>query len=221
MRAHAELVVERDAAGRSVVRTLRSAVPLTLLPVRGAPVVHLVNSAAGPLGGDDLALTVRVGPHARLALRGVAATVLLPGPRGEISRTAVHIELGAGATLDYLPEPTVVTRRARHESLLRVALGDGAHLRTRETVVLGRAGEAPGGLTTTVHVTRCDRPLLRQRLVVTAEMLMGKRVIASALSTCDTRATASGEWWSRTRLAGGGTLVNALADDAVTALRLL
>ena len=68
MRAHAHLVVERDADGRSVVRTLRSAAPLTLLPVRGRPVVHLVGSAAGPLGGDDLTLTVEVGPHARLTI---------------------------------------------------------------------------------------------------------------------------------------------------------
>lgn len=221
MRAHAHLTVERDAEGRSVVRTLRSAAPLTLLPVRGRPRVHLVGSAAGPLGGDDLALTVEVGPHARLTLAGVAATVALPGPHGGVSRTRVDITLGAGATLHYLPEPTVVTRRARHESVLTVALAEDAHFHTRETVVLGRAGEVAGELTTALHVTRCGRPVLRQRTAVTAETLLGRRVLATELSTCDTRETASGEWWSRTRLAAGGTLTTALADDAVTALGLL
>ena len=100
------------------MRTLRSAAPLTLIPVRGQPVVHLVNSAASPLGGDDLTLTVRVGPCACLTLTGIAATVALPGPHGESSRTTVHLELAEGATVDYLPEPTVITRRARHESVL-------------------------------------------------------------------------------------------------------
>jgi urease accessory protein len=221
VKAHAQLTVERDAGGRSVVRTLRSAAPLTLIPVRGEPVVHLVNSAASPLGGDDLTLTVRVGPHACLTLTGIAATVALPGPHGEKSRARVQIELAEGATMAYLPEPTVITRRARHESILTATLAAGAHLHTRETLVLGRANELPGELTTTLHVTRDDRPILRQRLAVTAAVLMGKRVLATELSTSDTRETSSGEWWSRTRLAAGGTLTTALADDAVTALHHL
>jgi urease accessory protein len=221
VKAHARLTVERDAAGRSVVRTLRSAAPLTLLPVRGAPVVHLVNSAASPLGGDELTLTVCVGPGACLTLTGIAATVALPGPHGERSRTTVHMELAEGAAVDYLPEPTVITRRARHESLLTVTMADGAHLHTCETVVLGRAGETAGELTTALHVTRLGYPVLRQSLTVTRETLLGKRVLITELSTSDTRETASGEWWSRTRLAAGGTLTTALADDAVTASREL
>jgi urease accessory protein len=221
VKAHAQLTVERDAAGRSVVRTLRSAAPLTLIPVRGEPVVHLVNSAASPLGGDELTLTVRVGPHACLTLTGIAATVALPGPHGEKSRTTVHLELDEGATVDYLPEPTVITRRARHESVLMVTLARDAHLRTRETLVLGRANEPPGELTTALHVTREGRPVLRQQLTVSKETLLGNRVLATELSTADTRETASGEWWSRTRLAAGGTLTTALADDAVTASQAL
>lgn len=221
MKAHAQLTVERDAAGRSVVRTLRSAAPLTLIPVRGEPVVHLVNSAASPLGGDELTLTVHVGPHACLTLTGIAASVALPGPHGEKSRTIVHLELDEGAMVDYLPEPTVITRRARHESVLMVTLAQDAHLRTRETLVLGRANELPGELTTALHVTREGRPVLRQQLTVTRETLLGNRVLATELSTHDTRETASGEGWSRTRLAAGGTLTTALADDAVTALQAL
>jgi urease accessory protein len=133
----------------------------------------------------------------------------------------VHLELDEGAIMAYLPEPTVITRRARHESILTATLAAGAHLHTRETLVLGRANELPGELTTTLHVTRDDRPILRQRLTVTADVLMGKRVLATELSTGDTRETSSGEWWSRTQLAAGGTLTTALADDAVTALHHL
>lgn len=217
MRAAALLEVERGG----VVRTLRSASPLTLIPVRGRPVVHLVNSAASPLGGDDLTLTVRLGPHACLTLAGIAATVALPGQHGERSRTTVRVELAEGARLDYLPEPTVVTRRARHDSVLVADLATGAHLHTTETIVLGRAGERPGELTTTLHVTRDGRPVLRQTLTVTREVLLGRRVLATELSTGDDRETGSGEWWSRTRLAAGGTLTTALADDAVTASRHL
>jgi urease accessory protein len=221
VKAEAHLEVTRDAAGRSVVRTLRSAAPLTLIPARGEPLVHLVGSAASPLGGDDLTLTVRVGPGACLTLKGIAASVALPGPHGEASRTAVHVDVAEGARITYLPEPTVVTRRARHESVLAVTLAGDAHLHTRETVVLGRADERPGLLTTTLHVTRCGHPVLRQTLSVTPESLMGNRVLATELTTGTTEPPASGEWWSRTPLAAGGTLTTALAPDAVTALRRL
>lgn len=220
MKANALLVVERDPAGRSVVRTLRSSAPLTLLPARGRPAVHLVNSAAGPLGGDELTLTVRVGPGACLTLTGVAATVALPGP-APVSRVTVHLDLAESATVDYLPEPTIVTRRAHHESALTVTLGPGAHLRTRETVVLGRANEPPGTLTTTLDVTRVGSPVLRQQVAVTTESLLGKRVMATELSTSDTRGPASGTWWARTSLAEGGSLTTSLADDAITALACL
>jgi urease accessory protein len=217
VKAEALLEVERGG----VVRTLRSASPLTLIPVRGRPVVHLVNSAASPLGGDDLTLTVRLGPGADLTLTGIAATVALPGPHGEPSLTTVNLELADGARLVYLPEPTVITRRARHTAVLVARLGGGAHLHTRETVVLGRDGELPGNLTTVMHVIRDGLPVLRQTLAVTREVLLGKRVLATELSTSDDRDTASGEWWSRTRLAAGGTLTTSLADDAVTASRQL
>ncbi|GAB1515698.1 urease accessory protein UreD [Actinophytocola sp. KF-1] len=217
MKAEALLEVERGG----VVRTLRSASPLTLVPVRGRPVVHLVNSAASPLGGDDLTLTVRLGPHACLTLAGIAATVALPGPHGEPSRTTVRVVLAEGARLAYLPEPTVITRRARHTSVFVAELGPDAHLHTRETVVLGRDGERPGELTTTTDLTRCGYPVLRQTLHVTPEVLLGNRVMATELSTHDERDTASGPWWSRTRLAAGGTLTTSLADDAVTAARRL
>ena len=59
---------------------LRSDGPLALRETpRG---VYLVGTAAGPLGGDDLALDIDVGPGACLVIRSAAAMLLLPGPEG-------------------------------------------------------------------------------------------------------------------------------------------
>lgn len=235
MRAEAYLGIEHRA-GRDVVRVLGSAAPLALIPARGpgAPaVVRMVNSAANPLGGDDLTLTVHVGPNARLRLTGVAATLALPGPHGEQSRSTVRLHLAAGAEVEYLPEPTVITARARHVATLEVTLATGAALHTREVLVLGRANERPGTLTTSTNVTRAGRPVLRQQLRVgdpeldaSVAYLAGKRVLATELRVADRDPATdppptSGDWWSRTPLAAGGTLTTALADDVVTALRHL
>lgn len=234
MRARAGLVVELDGRGHSVIRRLRSAAPLTLMPARardrGPVTVRLLNSAAAPLAGDDLELTVRVGPGAALTLAGVAATLALPSQRFEPSRFTVRVEVAEGASLAYLPEPTVITRRAWHESVLRADLAAGAALRCREVLVLGRCGECPGRLSTEIHIVRAGQPVLRQRLEIGdperdggVAHLAGRRVLATEVLVDgrDGPAPAGGDWWSLTPLAAGGSMATALAADAVTALRLI
>ncbi len=229
MKAHARLVAGCEG-GRTVLRELRSMAPLTLLPKRGTgstAIVHLVNSATSPLGGDELTLTIHVGPGASLRLSGVAATIALPGLHGEGSTSLVDVSVAEGGSLEYLPEPTVVTARARHTAMLRASLAADAYLHTREVLVLGRAGERPGSLVTTQDVTRGDVPVLRQTLEIgdstldsSLAHLAGRRVLATDLVVGGpVLPAASGDWWSRTPLAAGGTLTTSLAPDAVTALR--
>lgn len=240
MKAAACLVVERDSAGRSVLRELRSQTPLTLVPHRssvtrsGEALVHLVSSASAPLGGDELRLTVRVGAGARLCLRGVAATLALPGQHTGPSVTRVLIEAAAGARIRYLPEPTVVTRRAHHVAELRADLAGDAELRTAEVLVLGRFGEPSGRLTSALHVVRDGVPVLRQttelgdaELAASPAFLAGHRVLGTALHVGgDTPAdpaevAAGGPWWSRVPLAGGGTLTTALGRDVPDVVSVL
>ncbi|MCI2423166.1 urease accessory protein UreD [Saccharopolyspora sp. K220] len=237
MRASALLSVELGSGGRSVVRELRSEAPMTLVPRRtataspdGIAVVHLVGSAATPVGGDRVDLRVRVGPGARLQLRGTAATVALPGQHAEHSRSTVRIDVEAGGTIEYLPEATVISARADHQAEMTIELGEGARARCRELLVLGRYGERPGRLITTTHVARTGTPLLRQRLDIgehrlatSAGYLAGARVLATETVVWDhdPAEPASGEWWSLAPLTAGGALATAVAADAVTAQRRL
>jgi urease accessory protein len=228
MRADARLVAEyRD--GRTVLRELRSMSPLTLVPKRrsGDAIVHLVNSATAPLGGDELTLTVRVGAGARLRLSGVAATLALPGHRAGGSRSTVVIEVECGGQFEYLPEPTVVTSRARHTAELFATLADDVRFRTREVLVLGRVGERAGQLRSTQRVLRGGTPVLHQTLDVgsldvSAAHLAGRRVLATELRVGGEAVEPAGaDWWSLTPLPAGGALVTTLAPDAVTAQRAL
>ncbi|WP_423202142.1 urease accessory protein UreD [Herbihabitans rhizosphaerae] len=212
-----------------MIRELRSAAPLTLVPQRrrqAAAVVHLVSSACAPLGGDELVLDVRVGAGATLRLAGVAATVALPGQHAGPSRTTVRVDL-EGA-LEYLPEPTVVTARADHTAVLTADLSDRASLRWREILVLGRSGESPGRCRSGLSVRRAGRPVLRQQLDIgdreldaSPAGLAGKRVSGTGLLLDgSTPAAAGGPWWSRVPI-DGGALTTVLADDVVSALAVL
>lgn len=217
-----------------MVTELRSAPPLTLMPRRtsarlggsrgGRAVVHLVNSATAPLGGDELDLRVRVGPGARLLLRGTTATLALPGQG--CSRSTVHVEVADGGTLEYLPEHTVVTSRAEHSAELRVQLGQRARLRCREVLTLGRSGERPGFLRTSTNLLRDGVPLLRQtlelgdaRIDASPAHLAGARAVATECVVWDDdpQETEGGDWWSLMPMSSGGAMMIALASDAVTA----
>jgi urease accessory protein len=237
VRARARVVVECGADGRSVVRELRSQPPLALLPQRGAAAarspaatVHMVGSATSPLGGDDVALDVEVGPGADLVLTGVAATLALPGQAGRPSHLVIRLRVADGAGLQFLPEPTVVTRRADHHGELHVELGAGARLRCRDVLVAGRSGEPPGRFRGLVRVTDGARPLLVQEqelgdpeLRSSAAHLAGRRVLGTEVLVWDEDPAdgLAGDWWSLSRLPGRGCLATAIGSDAVSAQRAL
>jgi urease accessory protein len=165
MRARTVLTVERGPDGRSLVRELRSQSPLSLVPRRGtaaagesAVTVHMVGSASTPVAGDDVELDVGVGPGADLVLTGVAAAVALPGLEKPSSLT-IRFEIGEDASLQYLPEPTVITARAHHHTALHARLHPTARLRTREVLVAGRAGESSGRYRGTTRVEEASSDL--------------------------------------------------------------
>src|SRR5690606_35769171 len=91
--------------------------PILLRPT-GDDRVHLVQGAGGPLGGDELSLTLAVGAGARLDLRGAAATVVQPGADGGCARWSVTAAV-AGC-LHWAPEPSIVTDGAELDSRLRI-----------------------------------------------------------------------------------------------------
>ncbi|MCE7008996.1 urease accessory protein UreD [Kibdelosporangium philippinense] len=228
MKAHARVVAE-FVDGRTVLRELRSESPLTLVPHRGKPgLVHLVNSASAPLGGDSLDLTLIAMPGAWLKVVGVAASLVLPGPRPATSRFAVHVEAAEGSTVEYLPDATIVTQRAHHSAMFTGSLDASARLTMREMLVLGRENESPGRLSTETIVRRGRTPVLNQKLeidslIASPAVLVGRRVLATDLRVGyeDPPSPVAEEWCSLVPLAAGGSLTTALAHDAVSARQMI
>lgn len=159
IRAATRLTAER-AAGRQSLRWMH-AWPVVLRPTGGDERVHLVHAAGGPLGGDDLALSVDVGPGARLAVHSAGATLVQPGAVTDApARWTVELQVGEDARVHWAPEPTVVSDGAGMESTVRVGLATGATTTVREIVVLGRHGQRGGRYAGTTHVAVGGVPLL-------------------------------------------------------------
>ncbi|MGW4248163.1 urease accessory protein UreD [Nocardia sp. NPDC004722] len=178
----------------------------------GVDTVHLIGTAATPLGGDVLDIVVSVGEGARLSVRSVAATIALPGRETRKSVAHWRFEVAAGGELDFDPEPTVVAGGAEHETHTMVSLEPGARLRLRERVQIGRTGEDHGYWSGELTADVGETPLLRHRLelgadAVTDDDLTAPRALESVLTYPDARtAEVSGLDSALLPLAAGGTL---------------
>ncbi len=182
----------------------------------GPHTVHLIGTAATPLGGDELDISIVVGPGARLALRSVAATIALPGAATRVSVARWRFEIAEGGELDVETEPTIVAGGADHRAVTTVLLADGARLRLRERVQIGRAGEARGAWRGDLIADLPDLPLLRHRLELgahsaTDDALSAPRALDSELVYPDDRPVETfGLTAARLPLAAGGSLFTAV-----------
>ena len=117
-----------------------------------------VPTQAGPLAGDDDAVRIVVGPGAALIVEPVAATLALPGAALTTSRLDITVAAGGGLVLD--EGPLIVAAGAAVRRRCTIDLAHGAVAAVRETLVLGRDGEPPGTLDSSLRVTLEGRPLL-------------------------------------------------------------
>ncbi|TDL81174.1 urease accessory protein UreD [Palleronia sediminis] len=177
MVARAVLASELGPDGRrSRVSRLRSDGPLVLRPShpKGAePLTHrrtdaarvsLAAGTAGPLGGDDYALSIHVGAGSTLVLQDVAAMLVLPGAGGGRSRMSLDIRVDDGATFVWWPEPIIAAHRCDHTHDIRIEIAPDARMILREEAILGRHGEVPGNFASRLRITRGGAALYDQRL---------------------------------------------------------
>ena len=175
--------------------------------------VALVPVQAGPLDGDHDEIRLHVGAGCTLVLVPIAATVALPG----VSRLDLRASVEGVLALDEPPlivaEGAAVTRRTSLE------LAAGAVATVKDIVVLGRAGEGPGRLDSTLRATLDGTPLLHDALRIEpaaadahVALPPGHRVIGTACLL-----GAPGE----PALAGPGALRRATGPDVPTVERAL
>lgn len=221
MHSTVELVAERDPRRRRTVLRRARAGGHFAVRETGDGTVHLVGTAAGPLGGDTVRVRIEVGPGAGLSVRAAAATIVLPGRLQAGSDLRITATVAEGGSLDLALEPTVVCAGAEHTAGTEVRLAAGADLRLVEEVVLGRSGERAGGWTGRTAVLRDGVPLLRQvvhaaDLTPSGVRALAGTVLAPAGSTGDDRPRVHG-CAVVMPLAAGGLLGTAVGPDLLTA----
>jgi urease accessory protein len=124
-------------------------------------------------------MRLSVGEGACLTVRSAGATMLLGG--APVSTLAIDARVEANGSLDWAPEPIISTSQSHHSQRTLISLAANAQLRWREVVVLGRSGESPGILGTSLRITRDQKPVLHNGLRLDAGMVQaglgGARVL--------------------------------------------
>ncbi len=133
-------------AGRTRLVRARTRAPLlvqrTLHVDDGLPelaLVFLANAGAGILEGDSLSVHIEAQAGARVHIATPSATkVFTMGERG--AQVATRLTVGAGALLEYLPEPTILFRRARLDQHTDLTVAEGGTLVYADVLAPGRLG---------------------------------------------------------------------------------
>ncbi|MFJ3401140.1 urease accessory protein UreD [Streptomyces microflavus] len=235
VRATARLRAEPDGRGGTALPVLESDGPLALRrtrsPLPGYARATVVGAMSAPLNGDRLTIEAEVADGAHLTVDAAAATVALPGGRadGDSSTYAVHLRVGEGAALRWLPEQLVSAHGSDLRQSTRVELAPTARLLLREEQILGRHAEPTGALTTRLTVHRGGRPLLDQQLaygpgapggwdgpaVLGGHRAVGQLLLADpSFEDAPLPARLLGPTAALTPLAGPAVLVTAVAADA-------
>jgi urease accessory protein len=204
-----------------------------------APEAVLINTAGGLTDDDRLDVEVTLGDGARATVTTQAAEKVYRS-RGAPSRVATAVRLGAGATLAWLPQETILFDHARLVRRQRVELGPGARFLACESVVLGRLARGERIRSGLVHdawrVLRQGRLIWADALRLEGDiesalhrpaLLDGRRAVATAFYVGEDAATLLEPvrgWLPSGEVRAGvshraGVLVMRLLADAAQALR--
>ncbi|SNT07752.1 urease accessory protein UreD [Rhodococcoides kyotonense] len=130
----------------------------------GPDSVHMIGTAATPLGGDNLCIRIVVGAGARLSVRSVAASVALPGRSAVESSAEWMFAVDDGGVLDFDPKPMIVAGNAIHHTHTAIDFSSSSTIEYRERVQIGRVGESLGKWYGTMRSDVDGRAHLRHRV---------------------------------------------------------
>ena len=137
----AELVVARRG-GRTALARLYQRAPCRVLfpdPDPGEPLLAVMLTTSGGLtGGDDINWRIAVEPGAAATVTTQAAEKLYRS-LGPDTTVAVELAVGAGASLEFLPQETILFDRSRLQRRTTVDVASSGSLLAAEMLVFGRA----------------------------------------------------------------------------------
>lgn len=175
-RGRAHVALGAADGGARLVQLHQSGSAKAMLPrVHGTPPeVVFLNTAGGLTGGDRMQFSVDLAEGARATATTQTAERAYASSGGE-AQLNVDLQVGAGASLDWLPQETILFENSALRRRTTINLAGDARLLMVEMVVLGRVamGEELHQIefNDLRHVTRDGKPVLIEPLQIGAPNL--------------------------------------------------
>ncbi|MGD1937792.1 MAG: urease accessory protein UreD [Cyanophyceae cyanobacterium] len=143
---HLEITVAGDRHQRTIVTQQYTAYPLRLSKVfrldqgdRHRAYLYITNTSPGLLAGDIVNVAVTLDAGASLYLTDQSATKVhaMPVP-GTKAIANTHLEIAAGASLEFMPEPVILFAEATSEQITHITLHSEGALFWSEVILPGR-----------------------------------------------------------------------------------
>ncbi len=144
--AHLELGFERSSPDRTVLVRREHRGPLRIqkaLYPEGSSVCHavLIHPPGGIVGGDHLSLDIEIGTRAHALITTPGATKWYK-TTGAAATQQVRIRVAANATIEWLPQESIIFNHARAQSGMQIDLSDNSMYLGWETLCFGRTASA-------------------------------------------------------------------------------
>ena len=142
-----ELGLKCDRIGQTIVSHQYAAYPLSVSPVfrldddfdSHRAYVYVMSTSPGLLAGDELNVSLQLAAKSSLYLTDQAATKVHSMPiAGSKATTNYDIEIGEGATLEFVPEPLILFADAALEQTTNIKIHPTGTLVLSEIILPGR-----------------------------------------------------------------------------------
>jgi len=144
----------------------------------GACHVYLLHPPAGLVSGDRLSIHIQADRSAKVLVTTPAATKFYRSS-GDSAEQRVSFEVDEGASVEWLPQETIVYGGAKAVNRIAANVQEGGEFVSWEICCLGRPasgdGFSTGQYTTSLEVSVEGQPVVVERGIVSAEAAIRKR----------------------------------------------
>lgn len=169
--ARAELTFQREKAA-TVLARCRSTAPLRVAPpvnLAGCAYTTMVNITGGVAGGDVFDQRIDLGAGAHALVTTPSATKVY-GSAGATARSATRMTVGAGAVMEWVPDPVMPFAGARYEQTVRIDIESGGAAIVADVWAAGRVAHGEhwaAWLNGTCRIDLCGTTVYRDAFAIT------------------------------------------------------
>lgn len=187
MKSSASIDVQSIDNGRRNFNRIYSEPPISFRETIDG--VKIINTAAGPLGGDEYFIDINIEDGASLTLGSIASSIAQPGtPASKPSKISLKISLGRSSQLRWVPQSLILIKDSYLIQKVEIYCQPNSILKFGDSFSFGRYQEKSGRLEQHIKIFIENECALDQQFIIDSDfdwnnmfLLQGSRNFTSII----------------------------------------